>query len=103
VRIVTGPRFRGAVLRVVTPEADVEVIGTTLAVIRDATATCVCAFEGSVRMGPRTLELETVPPGMRRFLYNDGRPPATVAIDAMGTMKLQMFHDNFRPKLSSAR
>ena len=103
VRIATGPRFRGAVLRIVTPEADIEVTGTTLAVIRDSTSTCVCTFAGSVRMAPIGGTPQAVIAGKRRFIYNDGRTPALVDIDAMESMKLQMFHDGAAPKLDSVR
>ncbi len=102
VRIVTGPRFRGAVLRIVTPEADIEVTGTTLAVIRDSTSTCVCTFAGSVQMAPIGGMPEAVIAGKRRFLYNDGRSPALVDIDAMENMKLQMFQDVAAPRLDTS-
>ncbi len=102
VRIVTGPRFRGAALRIVTPEADIEVTGTTLAVIRDSTSTCVCTFAGSVRVSPIGGMPQAVLAGKRRFIYNDGRPSALLDIDAMETMKLQMFQDGASPKLTTA-
>jgi ferric-dicitrate binding protein FerR (iron transport regulator) len=101
VRLVTGPRFRGAVLRILTPEADIEVRGTTLAVIRDAASTCVCNFDGDVRMAPIDGMPQEVPPGKRRFMYGDGRPPVLLDIDAMETMKLQMFHDSATPRLAA--
>jgi ferric-dicitrate binding protein FerR (iron transport regulator) len=50
VRITTGTGFHGARLAVETPEAMVQVTGTTLAVICEPTGTCVCVLEGSVRV-----------------------------------------------------
>src|SRR5687768_1619740 len=52
-RVTSGAGFGGARLRFRTPEAHVEVTGTTLAVIRDSVATCVCVFEGTVSIGTR--------------------------------------------------
>lgn len=51
-RIVTGDRFRGGRLYVATPEAEVEVVGTTLAVIRPEFGTCICVFDGTVYVSP---------------------------------------------------
>src|SRR5205085_433042 len=52
-RITTGPRFAGATLALTTPEANVVVTGTTLAVIREPAGTCVCVFDGRVRVGEK--------------------------------------------------
>lgn len=98
-RILTGPRFRGSRLTVVTDEARVEVTGTTLAVIRDAEGTCVCVFEGAVAVGARGDEPERVATGLRRFHYKGSRPAATLPIDDMENAKLSMFQDRARPLL----
>lgn len=74
VRITSGPRFLGARLAIDTPEAHVEVTGTTLAVIREPAGTCVCVMEGSVRVGALAGAMERVEAGRRIFVFNDGRP-----------------------------
>lgn len=102
IRVTTGVAFRGARLRVDTPEAVVEVTGTTLAVICEPTGTCVCVFEGVVRVGARGGSVETIPTGRRRFLFNDGRAPETAAIRPMENTKLGMFRDGRREWLEGA-
>ena len=74
-RITTGASFHGARLAVNTPEARVEVTGTTLAVICEPMGTCVCALEGRVGVAARGASMEMVTGGHRRFVFNDGRPP----------------------------
>jgi len=76
VRISTGAGFAGARLEVETPEVMVEVMGTTLAVIREPAGTCVCVLEGSVTVAA-THESAGVPvqAGRLRFVFNDARPP----------------------------
>jgi hypothetical protein len=74
--ITTGERFRGATLTVATPEATVEVLGTTLAVILESYGTCVCVAQGSVRVGTDEDSIETVPEGKRKVFYKDGSPPS---------------------------
>jgi len=96
IRITTGPAFSGARLEVTTPEASVEVTGTTLAVICEPVGTCVCVFEGVVKMGPRGGSMELVPNGRRRFVFNDGRPPESEAIRPTENIKLGMFRDSRR-------
>ena len=75
-RFTTGERFPGSHLRVKTPEARIEVTGTTLAVIREPKGTCVCVMDGVVRVGVEGQPMVAVPAGRRRFVYRDGRPPA---------------------------
>lgn len=74
IRITTGRAFKGARLAVSTPEASLEVTGTTLAVIRESVGTCVCVMEGRVMMGPRDSPMAPIESGRRRFVFNDGRP-----------------------------
>src|SRR5439155_1381731 len=69
IRVTTGPSFRGARLHLDTPEASVEVTGTTLAVICEPAGTCVCVFEGVVHVGAKGAAAEAVPGG-------DGPSPA---------------------------
>lgn len=91
-RISTGPQFAGMRLTVVTPEARAVVHGTTLAVLRDQRASCVCVLEGRVTMvgGGGT---DTVRAGFRRSLPRDGGPPLLEPIRPMEVMKLTMLRD----------
>lgn len=70
VYVSTGRAFRGATLAVVTPEARAEVLGTSFAVMRFPSGTCVCVMEGRVRVESMfdhsTADVE---PGQRRFAY----------------------------------
>jgi ferric-dicitrate binding protein FerR (iron transport regulator) len=99
VRFVTGPRFRGARLTVATPEAQIEVSGTTLAVIRDSVSTCVCVLSGTVRIGPAEGAMETVPAGRRRALFRDGRTPHEMTLSPMESMKLGVLRERCLPAL----
>jgi ferric-dicitrate binding protein FerR (iron transport regulator) len=72
-RLTTGPDFPGARAVVATPEAEAWVTGTTLAVIRDPMATCVCVSEGRVHVmragGKPGEDLGMVPAGERQVVY----------------------------------
>jgi ferric-dicitrate binding protein FerR (iron transport regulator) len=96
VRVTTGPAFHGARLRVDTPEAAVEVTGTTLAVICEPPGTCVCVYDGVVRVGARGAAAESVPSGRRRFVFSDGRPPELADIRPVENRKLGMFRQSRR-------
>jgi ferric-dicitrate binding protein FerR (iron transport regulator) len=74
-RITTGRQFRGAQLAIESPEARIEVTGTTLAVIREPAGTCVCVLEGRVRVGPAGGDMAEVESGQLRFVFSDGRDP----------------------------
>jgi hypothetical protein len=76
-RFATGPRFHGARLTVHTPEAEAEVVGTVFAVICEpGVETCVCVYQGTVRVGRHTGEdMVMVPAGMRRTVFAGERPP----------------------------
>ena len=75
-RITTGERFPGSHLMLQTPEVNVVVTGTTLAVIREPRGTCVCVMDGMVHVGVRGQPMVEVQAGRRRYFYRDGRPPA---------------------------
>jgi ferric-dicitrate binding protein FerR (iron transport regulator) len=93
IRLTSGPRFRGARLEVTTPEATVEVTGTTLAVICEPAGTCVCVLEGRVMVGPTDGAMKPVDHGMRRFVYKDGRATGPDPMRDMERVKLGMFRD----------
>lgn len=96
IRITTGPAFTGARLRVATPEAAVEVTGTTFAVICEPAGTCVCVYEGTVRVGPRGGRMDGVPHGRRRFVFSDGRPPESGEIRPVELARLAQLRDRRR-------
>lgn len=96
IRITTGRAFAGAILRLDTPESAVEVTGTTLAVICEPAGTCVCVYDGVVKVGPRGGTMEPVTSGRRRFVFNDGRPPESAEIRPMEITKLGTFRDSRR-------
>lgn len=80
-RVVTGRGFQGARLTAETPEARVEVTGTTFAVICEPAGTCVCVFEGRLRVGTRGgVGMADVSGGSRRFVFADGRPEESAAM-----------------------
>jgi ferric-dicitrate binding protein FerR (iron transport regulator) len=98
-RLTSGPEFRGATLAVSTPEAEVRVGGTTLAVICEPAGTCVCVLEGHVMVGPRGGALEPVERGMRRFVFNDGRPVEIAPMRDTERTRLGAFREERKPTL----
>ncbi len=93
-RITTGPRFKGARLAIHTPEADVAVTGTTLAVICEPQGTCICVLEGHVDVGARGGEMSVVDEGRRRFVFNDGRGPEVDEMRPTERERLGEFRDS---------
>lgn len=87
-RITTGGQFHGSRLDVTTPEAKVEVRGTTLAVIREPEGTCVCVMDGVVRVGARGQPMVDVPAGRRRYVFRDGRSPEQAEMRPVERLKL---------------
>jgi len=94
IRVTTGTAFAGAHLNVHTPEAAVEVTGTTLAVICESTGTCVCVHDGTVKVGPHGGSMEAVTRGRRRYVFNDGRPPESAEIRPVEDTTLEAFRDS---------
>jgi len=103
IRVTTGSAFAGAVLHLHTPEAAVEVTGTTFAVICEPTGTCVCVHDGSVKVGARGGTMEAVPHGRRRYVFNDGRAPESAEIRPVEDTKLGEFRDSRGRMLESVR
>jgi len=72
-RFVTGPGFAGTRLAVTSPQARIEVTGTSFVVIAAPAMTCVCVGEGTVRVSARDGSGATmIPAGHRREIYDDG-------------------------------
>lgn len=93
VRVTTGRGFAGARLSWETPGADVMVTGTTFAVIRGGDSTCVCVFEGAVRVRSGSGTETPLDAGHRQVLVDDSDSTRTEPITPMEAMKLQMFRD----------
>ncbi len=74
IRVTTGSAFHGGTLAIDTPEARVQVVGTTFAVICEPTGTCVCVMEGRLMVGARGGAMSPVVAGHRRYVFADGRP-----------------------------
>ena len=95
-RVVTGPRFAGARLVLRAPDASAEITGTTVAIICEPAATCLCVFTGTASMiGPDRLPVQ-VAPGTRRTVYRDGSSPLVEEIRPMERMKLDMLNEQGR-------
>jgi len=80
VRVTTGPAFRGARLTIETGEARIEATGTTFAVLCLRAGTCVCVYEGRVRVGAKRGAMAEVAAGRRREIFSDGSPPLEAAM-----------------------
>ena len=103
IRVTTGSAFAGAHLHVQTPEAVIEVTGTTLAVICEPAGTCVCVHDGVVKMGASGGSMERVPEGRRLYVFNDGRPPEFAEIRPTEGTKLGEFRDSRSRWLENVR
>jgi ferric-dicitrate binding protein FerR (iron transport regulator) len=92
-RITSLDHFHGARLTILSPEARVQVTGTTLSVIREPQGTCICVLEGTVQVGPRDGAMVSVPHGERRFIFNDGRAPESAEMRPTEVAPLGDFHE----------
>ena len=103
IRVTTGRRFHGTRLNVVTPEAAVEVVGTTLAVIVQTNGTCCCVLEGTAQVGRMAengpTDMQPVTGGHLRFVWKENRPPSSDHMRDMERVKLAEFRDAQRPWL----
>lgn len=103
IRLTTGPKFHGTHLEVFTPDAAVNVTGTTLAVIVQTNGTCVCVLEGTAKVGRMVAGLPTdvqpVSGGRLRFVWKGDKPPSTDHMRDMERTKLTEFRDAQRPWL----
>ena len=104
VRVTTGMSFHGARLALETPEARVEVTGTTFAVICEPAGTCVCVMEGRLRVGARgAADMAEVAAGHRRFVFADGRPEESADMRDTEHVPLGDFRDRMREEMGRAR
>ncbi len=94
VRFMTGAAFVGSRLVISGTASVAEVTGTTFAVICAPDTTCICVFEGSVRMLDADGGSGVVAAGTRRIAYrNAALAPVVEPISAMESMKLSMMKD----------
>jgi ferric-dicitrate binding protein FerR (iron transport regulator) len=104
IRVTTGRAFRGARLDVFTPDAAVEVTGTTFAVILEPTGTCVCVLDGTVHVGHKgKVAMTAVPSGRRRYVFRDGREAHEDSMRDMERAKLAMFRESEQAAMGGAR
>lgn len=96
----TGRDFIGARLLVQLPAAEVEITGTTFALIANDEGSCVCVFEGQVSMTERTGTF-SVQPGRRRVVPLDGGLSRDEPLRSNEAMKLEMLVDQVTAMESS--
>lgn len=90
----TGGQTLAFDLEFATGELSAGLTGTTFAVFRTAEASCVCLWEGGIRVTPvGNGEPVDLQPGQRVWIYKDGRPAEILPLSDMETMKLQMMQD----------
>jgi ferric-dicitrate binding protein FerR (iron transport regulator) len=70
-RFISGRRFPGSELLVMTPEGRIEIAGTMLSIERDAGGTCVCVVEGVAYVGMNQNDMEPVKAGYRKVMLPD--------------------------------
>ena len=94
VRVTTSAEFAGNRVLIQGPDAEVAILGTTIAVIGREDGTCLCVLEGEAMMTPNGGKPVMVPEGMRRVIYRDpNMEPEQAPIDGGERMKLQMLRD----------
>jgi ferric-dicitrate binding protein FerR (iron transport regulator) len=99
-RIMTGPAFGGAHLAIATPATHVMVTGTTLAVICEPPGTCVCVYEGSVKVGRDPSSMVSVEEGRRRYVFMDpSRPMENDVMRPSEATALAAMHDQMDSEL----
>jgi len=98
-RLASGKRFHGARVTIGTPEATVEMTGTMLAVIHEPMGTCVCVFEGSVRVLAGTHDMGMVPAGQRQVVFADGSAPIRAEMRPTERVKLGEMKEGVRAEL----
>ena len=100
VRVVTGPDFAGADLAILAPGTEIEITGTTFAVICSPCSTCVCVLEGTAQMTDESGRTWPVAPGHRQTFFNDrDDPPLDEPIRGEERMKLEMLREASQARL----
>jgi ferric-dicitrate binding protein FerR (iron transport regulator) len=99
IRLASGKRFHGARMTITTPEATVEMTGTMLSVIHEPMGTCVCVFEGAVRVMAGTHDMGMVPAGQRQVVFADGSAPIRAEMRPTERVKLGEMKEDLRAEL----
>jgi len=91
----TAGQALGFPMRFYTEELSATLTGTTFAVFRTDSTSCVCLWEGGITVIPlddpdSPILLEA---GQRVWVYKDERTPDVLPLNDMETMKLQMTQD----------
>jgi len=81
-RIKTGPDFEGRQMVMTTSDGQTEIVGTTIAIFKNADLTCVCILEGTASVGKDDDHMDAVPAGMRKVIFADGRDPLIIPIES---------------------
>lgn len=89
----TGPGFTGRRLVVHTVPVDVEVTGTTFAVIRMPEFACVCVLDGTVHLHTAAGGEMPVEEGARRVVHDDGTVDSFGEVAADEVPVLERFRD----------
>lgn len=78
-----------------TEELQATLTGTTFAVFRTDTTSCVCLWTGGITVTPLVGPTEAInlQPEQRVWVYKDGRAPELLPLSDREVMKLQMIHD----------
>jgi ferric-dicitrate binding protein FerR (iron transport regulator) len=95
-QVLTGSRFRGAGLRIETPEGRIDVTGTLLSVVRDDSGTCVCVHHGKAQVGIDENDLEEIGAGQRKVMFADGQAPIITPIAPPHAEHLTQFEAKYR-------
>ncbi len=99
IRLTSGPRFHGAHLWIETPQARVEMTGTTFAVIQEPMGTCVCVLEGAVHVRAGAHDMGMIPAGQRQVVFADGSPTERAEMRPIEKVKLGAMRAAMRAEL----
>jgi ferric-dicitrate binding protein FerR (iron transport regulator) len=95
-RVKSGPGFHGTELHILTAEGRTVIVGTIVSVYKGEGFTCVCVLEGTARIGADKARLEEIPQGMRKVMFDDGRPPMATEIQPQHEAGLMEFEERYR-------
>jgi hypothetical protein len=96
VRIMTGTRFPGRRLRMLTEDGVIQVTGTLVSIYKADELTCVCVVEGAPSVGATDTSLEVIPVGFRMVMFHDGSEPLVTEIEPAHRAGLLEFARKYR-------
>ncbi len=80
ISVLTRPGFQGNHLTVKTPDGEAVISGTLANIFVNDDLTCICLYEGHLRVESPQADLGAVEPGMRWVLHRDGSDPDYLTI-----------------------